>query len=185
VKIAISGAHGTGKTTLAGAFAARYALTELPTPGRLMAAQGLPVNQDATVTSQALAWFIQVNLEESSTNWVSMRSLIDIWAYTALAAERHEPTRLERAIADEMQRATKAMAVGRYDLLFYLPPRIPLVADDVRSSDPAFQAAVDARIRECLAEWRVPYLEVDVTAADAMARVNREVERVAGERGYL
>jgi nicotinamide riboside kinase len=164
MKIAITGAHGTGKTTLAHRIANRFGLAELPTPGRTMAQQSLPVNLDATVTSQALAWFIQAELEAATTDWVANRSLLDVWAYAAVAAERAAPTDIETALLDQMEATTRAMWPGRYDAVFYTPPRIPLVADDVRSADPGFQAAVDGRIRRALSDWRLAHITVDVTS---------------------
>jgi cytidylate kinase len=81
LRIAFTGAQGTGKSTLAERVAAHYKLPILPTPGRIMSSRGLPINQDATVTSQALAWLIQLELEASEQMWVSTRSLIDTWSY--------------------------------------------------------------------------------------------------------
>ncbi len=53
-----------------------------------MAARGLPVNEEATVTSQCLAWLIQLKLEAESNDWIAMRSLVDVWAYTVPTSER-------------------------------------------------------------------------------------------------
>jgi nicotinamide riboside kinase len=177
MKIALSGAHGTGKTTLARALASEFDLKELPTPGRLMAAQGLPVNQDATVTSQCLAWLMQLSLESEFDDWISMRSLVDVWAYTALAYGRASPARLDTALFNEVTKATRLLLGGRYDVLFFLPPRIPLVADDVRSDDEAFQAAVDEKIREGLETWGVERIVLDVTDEDAIPAAVERVRR--------
>lgn len=179
LRVALAGAHGTGKTTLARAFSAEYELVELPTPGRLMAARGLPVNESATVVSQCIAWLIQIGLEEETRRWVSMRSLVDVWAYGALAAERTNATLIDAALFEHLTKATRALVVSRYDVLFYLPPRIPLIADDVRSADPAFQSAVDGKIRGALNTWALDYVEVDVTHIDAVERAKAEVQRAA------
>ena len=168
VKVALSGAHGTGKTTLARALNERLGLHELPTPGRLMAAEGLPINERATVVSQALAWTRQMRLEEERSSWVAMRSLVDVWAYAREAAERSPVSALDEALLRELTELTRRLTPSRYDALYYLPPRIPLESDGVRSSDPEFQAAIDQRIRCALAEWRLEYFEVDITERDAL-----------------
>lgn len=170
LKIAICGAHGTGKSTLADFLAGELGGHVLPTPGRLMAAQALPLNQEATVASQALAWLIQLRLETTTAPWISMRSLLDVWAYAMLAAERHHGSAVERALSDELTAVTRALMPGRYDLLLYLPPRIPLVADDVRSADQSFQTAVDRKMKAALTDWRIPHVELDVSAPDARSR---------------
>ncbi len=170
MRIAICGAHGTGKSTLADFLAEELGGHVLPTPGRLMAAQALPLNQEATVASQALAWLIQLRLETGTTPWISMRSLLDVWAYAMLAAERHYGDAVDRALSDELTAVTKALMPDRYDLLFYLPPRIPLVADNVRSADQGFQTAVDRKINTALNDWRIPHVELDVLAPNARSR---------------
>jgi hypothetical protein len=143
----------------------------LPTPGRMMAAQGLPINQAATVTSQAVAWLLQLRYEQEGDRWVAARSLIDIYVYATLAAER-TATILERALLAELEAATKTLlAQSRYDLLVYLPPVLALQADDVRDPDPRFQAAVDAGIRLLLGEWELEHLVLDPHAPDAVEQV--------------
>ena len=181
--IALAGAHGTGKTTLAKAFSGRFELVELPTPGRLMAAQGLPVNQSATVVSQCLAWFLQVSLEEETRRWVSMRSLVDIWAYCALASERAPLTALEAELFAQLTGATRALVQGRYDVLFYLPPRIPLVPDEVRSRTiQCSKLRSTSRSDDYIDAWNLDYVEIDVSRRDAVEMATQHVARAAAAR---
>jgi hypothetical protein len=136
-----------------------------------MATRGLPINQAATVTSQAIAWLLQLRWEHEGSSWIAARSLIDIYAYAALAAERGA-TVLEQALLEELEGATRALlAQPRYDALVYLAPVLALRPDDVRDSDPSFQSAVDRRIRLLLAEWELEYLTLDPRAPDAVEQV--------------
>jgi broad-specificity NMP kinase len=48
MRVAITGAHGVGKSTLAEELSEVLAAPVLSTPGRTLAARGLPVNEDAT-----------------------------------------------------------------------------------------------------------------------------------------
>jgi hypothetical protein len=89
MRIAITGAHGVGKSTLASQLSDTLGLPELPTPGRTMAARGLPINEAATVSSQLVACLLQYRLERERSAWVASRSLIDVWAYTVQASGRH------------------------------------------------------------------------------------------------
>jgi len=179
LRIAITGAHGTGKSTLGRRIANEFDLVELRTPGRLLAERGHPVNLEATVASQTLAWLLQLQLEASARRWVANRTLLDVWAYAALAGERSETTALEKELLNQLERTTRSIWNGRYDVLFYTPPRIPLAADDVRSADPEFQAATDAKIRVGLRRWRLSYVPIDVSSPDAV-RDAIEVVRRAG-----
>jgi nicotinamide riboside kinase len=164
MRLAITGAHGTGKTTLGRHLAERFDLVELPTPGRTMASRGLPVNERATVTSQTVAWLIQLRLEATTKAWIANRTLLDIWAYAALSAERSPPAGLECELLAEMESVVRAVWPDRYDIVFYTPPRIPLVADAVRSADPVFQTAADEKIRKALETWGLEHVVIDVTS---------------------
>jgi hypothetical protein len=149
----------------------------LPTPGRTMAARGLPINQEATVTSQAIAWLLQLQYEEEGERWVAARSLIDIYVYAMLAAER-AVTVIERTLLGELEAATRTLLAGpRYDLLVYLPPVLGLQADDVRDPDPRFQVAVDERIRLLLGEWELEHLVLDPRKSNAVEKVLSRLRR--------
>jgi nicotinamide riboside kinase len=162
MRIAITGAHGVGKSTLAAQLCHALALPELPTPGRTLASQGLPVNEAATVPSQLVAWLLQYRLERERSAWVASRSLIDVWAYTALAAGRTSLDPVEDALFRELTLVTPLAIGGIYDELIYVPPAVPLVADDVRVADSAFQRETDEAIMGALANWEVPHVTVDV-----------------------
>jgi nicotinamide riboside kinase len=162
VRIAITGAHGVGKSTLAARLSTALGLPELPTPGRMLAAKGLPINDAATVTSQAVAWLLQYRLERERSKWVASRSLIDVWAYTSQAATRHQADPVELALMSELSHVTPLAIRDAYDELIYVAPRIPLVADDARSADAAFQASIDEAIRGALSDWGVDHIELDV-----------------------
>jgi AAA domain len=177
MRVAITGAHGVGKSTLAGRIADALGVPELATPGRTLASESLPVNESATVTSQAVAWLMQFRFERASRAWVSSRSLIDVWAYTVLAGDRGVSEPVEAALLRELERATPLAVTNAYDTLVYVPPVIPLVADEVRGADIAFQAAVDERIHDAIVRWRVPHETLDVSDAPA---VDQLVKVLAG-----
>lgn len=141
-----------------------------------MAARGLPVNKDASVASQVLAWLLQQQFEAEHDSWIAPRSLLDVWAYAALAAER-EPELLAKSTFAVLTSLTERTVRERYTALLYLPPRHPLQPDAVRSSDAQFQQQVDVAIRERLRAWELPHLELDITrhgARDEALRYVRE-----------
>jgi hypothetical protein len=134
MKIAICGAHGVGKSTFAASLAESLELPLLPTPGRWMADRGFPINEEATVVSQVLAWLLQQTFEAEQAAWISARSLVDVWAYASLAAAR-DPDPFSRELFAALTTVTRTEVQDRYTVLLYVPPRIPLLPDTVRSED--------------------------------------------------
>jgi predicted ATPase len=179
MRVAITGAHGVGKSTLAAAISERLGVPELPTPGRSLARLGLPVNEEASVTSQVVAWLMQFRFEREHRDWVSSRSLIDVWAYTSLAGERAASDPVEAVLLSELERSTRLAIEGAYEVLIYVPPVIPLVGDDVREADAAFQRSVDERITDLIKRWHLAHETVDVNDSDAVLDMFATLERRA------
>jgi nicotinamide riboside kinase len=181
MRIAITGAHGVGKSTLAAELAGALHLPELQTPGRTLAARGLPVNEAATVSSQMVAWLLQFRLEREQPAWVASRSLIDVWSYTVQAASRGTLGAVEAMMIDELERAMPLALAGAYDALIYVPPLIALKADDVRPAGDAFQRATDEVIRRALETWSVAHETVDVRNRPAVQELVDRLSRTSGE----
>jgi hypothetical protein len=114
-------------------------------------------------------------LESTDSAWIATRTLVDVWAYGVLAAARSTRSEIEAALLKQLTATTERLLLGRYDALFYLPPRIPLKADDARVADEEFQAQTDATIRSGLELWNVSFVEIDVTSPDAEERVLTQV----------
>lgn len=179
MRIAFTGAHGTGKSTIVEPLARELDLVELPTPGRWLKQQGIGVNTEASVSSQAIGWFLQYGYEHSSGAWISSRCMLDVLAYAAVPTESQELSLVDWHLLDQMTSATRShLLSGTYDALFYLPPRIPLVADGVRIADQAFQSDTDRFIHDKLLEWNVSFEEIDVTDASAGTRIREIVRRL-------
>ena len=172
MRIAFTGAHGTGKSTLVEPIARALELPELGTPGRWLKSHGIQVNKDAGVDTQAIGWFVQYRYEHEHESWISSRSMLDVLAYAAVPATERTLGEYERHLLEQMTLATRDhLLSGCYDLLIYTPPRIPLVADEVRIADQQFQTATDAFIAARLEEWSVPHHAIDVTDAGIADRI--------------
>jgi nicotinamide riboside kinase len=180
MRVAITGAHGVGKSTLADELSKVLGVPVLSTPGRTLARRGLPVNEDATIISQSVAWLLQYRFEREQPAWVAPRSLLDVWAYTVQAARRGTPAPVETALVEELERSTLVAVAERYDHLIYIPPRIGLQADDVRPSGVEFQRSTDEAIGSALARWQIPHTSLDVRDRGAVQAL---INRIAGAAG--
>ena len=158
-KIALTGAHGTGKTTLANELTSKLASL-----GRLRACREAPRLIADSVGDQEFfrrgnntperqgMIFLEHVLEEQRQGadcdiLVTDRTLVDHLAYTTVLFPTGEQSR-EFAVYKRIAFETLA----GYAAIFKVPIEFSLVDDGVREADVVFQAAIDRKIDELYAE---------------------------------
>ena len=166
MKIAIIGAQGVGKTTLAQQINKDYPdLKILPEAARLAKEIGYDLDQVATTETEL--WLIkkQIELENIESKWVADRSCIDLLAYI------HHLFSEESALI-EFATETLVPRFSVYDLVLYLPSGQFAIEDDgVRITDMEFQQAVDRQIRFILEKHKVPFIEIIGSPEERLAKV--------------
>ena len=159
VLIALTGAHGTGKTTLCDALslslqgrgsvsicreAPRLVTDAVGDPGFFRRGRNTPERQMLIF----LYHVIEEQGEDRRTDFVlSDRTLMDHLAYTVALFPEFEAT----PECDALRRAAVA-SLARYDLIFKLPVEFPPEDDGVREADAGFQATIDRIIDKLFAE---------------------------------
>ena len=159
LKVAFTGAHGTGKTTLI-----RRLLPKISFLGRVRSCREAPrliINQigdndffqrsNNTPVRQMLI-FLEHLVEErrqgqNTDALIIDRTLVDHLSYTSVLFPEIETSsefRVCKNIAFE--------SLGEYDLLFKLPIEFPVVGDGIREADPEFQKKIDQAINRFLKE---------------------------------
>ena len=166
MKIAITGAQGVGKTTLAQQINKDYPdFKILPEAARLAKEAGY--NIDQTATTETELWLItkQIELESIESKWVADRCGIDLLAYIHhLFSE--ESTLIEFATKTLVPR------FSNYDLVLYLPSGQFAIEDDgVRSTDIKFQQTIDQRIRDILKKHKIPFVEIVGSPEERLVKV--------------
>jgi thymidylate kinase len=155
MKVAFIGTHGVGKTTLAYGLAMR--LKQLGANVGFLEEVArrcpLPINEGTSVDSQT--WILmetirrEIELQELYTEVVCDRSVIDNYCYLELGAGRRT------ALYD-----LAAYWASTYDLLFKVPIRQEyLQHDGTRSTDRAFQRAIDEKLDALLLEAGIEFTE--------------------------
>ena len=152
-RIAIIGAQGTGKTTLA-----KAASDELGLPLICEGAREISALLEVRSPDRAnlnLAKFLQqailirqIFLEKYMGHFVSDRSTVDCFAYwQKLIGKDIEPevTELYEKLAREN--------TGHYQLLVFCPIEFPLKDDSFRYTDQHFQREIDDLLRACIKNW--------------------------------
>jgi nicotinamide riboside kinase len=154
--LGISGAPGTGKTTLAGWLHRKLSTIDLDCellvePARELAAQGVKIDQEM-VASDYDAFIRAYAARDGSANGplaIADRTPVDHFSY--LAANDN----LARRLIERHQRLAHE-ALDRYRQLVYLPIEFPIQADGFRVTSEQYRRALDTAICEMLADVSVP-----------------------------
>ena len=166
-RIILTGAQGTGKTTLMNALAADG--TRTISHIRKHAAEH---NIDITTASEAgqKEFFKSLKKELSSKrNYISDRGLTCVAAYTfekAIAGD------ISRKISDKQYVDIIKFHNDNPDILIvYLPIEFEVEDDGVRSIDKAFQMKIDFLIKNLLDTAKIPYITATGTVEERVAQI--------------
>lgn len=185
-RIALTGAHGVGKTTLAETAvqtlrAKGVAVSLTPEVPRVICDLAKdPVffrRGNNTALKQALLLYGQTQIEyqksqQGSSILVCDRALLDHWAYTKhFFSEEFKNDGVldlyEHFISDYCR---------SYNRLFYIPIEFPPLDDGTRESDEAFQRSIDEIILQFLSDNHLPYSTVTGSVEQRCQQIIGELE---------
>lgn len=161
MKIAIVGAHGVGKTTLARELSKALNYSILPDTASEALKKGFTVNEDTPPENQLWILCKQIEYERALLdNFVADKTLFDNIVY---ARQIFEDPHLLTVIEDVVKK------LAEYDLYLYLPIEIPLVADG-RSIDPVFQKRIDDEYISLLNVLDIKFHEIRGTIPERISK---------------
>lgn len=174
-RIAVTGTHCTGKTTLITALAAQFqdGFSFTPEVARDLLARGVPMNDGVTVDAY-LQYVTEQLFRHRTTNGtlvISDRTLLDLLAYILASGTPSVPSEYI-----SMLRELVLLEARLFSIYIYLPIEFGLVADDVRPHDEQFRLSVDCTIRQLLAEFGLPYVVVTGDLSERLRAVTRLLE---------
>lgn len=173
-KLAISGGHCIGKTTLAKTLSKRLDWEVSPEFARIAAAEGYGINEHADARSQIRIIQLQVDweTERADYNLICDRSPLDALAY---ALELHRRGRMS-AKELEILAAIARMWIHSYTLHIIPSPRDCRMEDDgVRWLDEATRDRIHDRIITIITALGLPYIEVSGTVEQRTEQVMDEL----------
>lgn len=155
-KIAFIGSHGVGKTTLCYGLAARLKAADisLEVVGEIARRCPLPINRGTTLAAQA--WILHTQIAEelvASSRYdfvICDRSVLDNFVYLLLSSGGR----------GELEPLIDAWT-ATYQLLVHVPVLEGPRPDGIRSTDPAFQRAVEERLEREIEQRGLAVLRLD------------------------
>ena len=174
-RIIITGAHGTGKTTLMNALAQDGTRTITQIDRKVVAENGWDHSENTTTECQK-AIFKAIKKELSSKrNYISDRGLSCVAAYTFNKALTED---IPKKVADKQYLDMEKFHKDNPDILVvYVPIEFPVVTDGVRSDDPEFQEQIDFLIKNILDTAKIPYVTVSGSVEERVAQVEAELQK--------
>ena len=144
MRIAFCGAQGTGKTTLATSKFFRLYFADHPCIDGIV--RKLPKSySDRRRQFHTSLTYLRYHFRLK--NFVSSRSIFDVWAYNRLSVK-----------TDFLfQTFNLAQKYLNYDYLFYIPIEFDLIDDGFRPTDKEYQIAIDKEIKLLLDFYHIPY----------------------------
>lgn len=180
MRIAMTGTHGTGKTTLARALAERLKMPLITDCARQVA-RGMGIEHVSSITAdktraRKFQWSVVHELMRAECNYpagfVSDRSMLDCLAYW------------EAYHLGESTGYTCLCLHHHYDLLVYVLPEIPCADDGFRSTDERLRREVDVIIRGLLEYTKTPVVKVTGTVEERLMQVLERLNGGVKTRGH-
>jgi nicotinamide riboside kinase len=174
MRIAITGAQSTGKSTLL-----RYLKQDDDLKGfefideltRKIAAKGININEEGSNMSQIFT--VTIHAENIvKDHFISDRCALDGLVYTKWLFDEGK---VDKWILDYAIGVAKEV-IPRYDYIFYLPAEIPIEDDGIRSADIKFRDDIVALFEKYTKELGVKLIELSGSVKDRAKLFKRVLE---------
>ena len=175
MRIGISGAQSTGKTTLLNAlrsepFFKDYTVCNEVT--RKVASYGLPINENGNDVTQELIMNQHVVNLAMNDNMITDRTVLDGLVYSRYL---YENDKITSKTLKYVEKVFDRMIVG-YDMIYYIAPEFNIENDGVRSINTFFRDRVVSLFNEYIGLKNVPVYYVKGTVRERVQFVLNTIE---------
>lgn len=169
IKLAFTGAQGTGKTTVLKEFENRgkEVVTEVV---RKLAKKGTKINQDGDENGQKKIFKAYEKALSVESALITDRCLIDVFAYTLYLMDNGK---VSPEFAQKQMKQLKKFIEQHGEFIYcYFPIEFDAVDDGVRSTDEEFRKAIDNNIKRIIRELNIPTVEIRGTVEERVTIVD-------------
>lgn len=149
INLVLTGSHGVGKTTLAGALATalrgRGSVEVIPETARLLAEKGYLVNDE--MNDRGVIAYINMYLKNTRCTTaeyiLSDRSIFDLYLYVS-----NSKTRAVAETTKSMIKELVFLESARVDTYVYVPVEFAMMADGLRPEDEEYRRSIDRSVKD-------------------------------------
>lgn len=167
MKIAFTGTHSTGKTTILNKIDSKF--EKISEYARKLKEEGFPLNKKTTQEGQLILFNKSLNDLFLKKSFICDRCLIDYAVYTLLSEKK-----IENYVTDYMEGCIQKY-MKMYDKVIYFPiiQEISLSQDGIRDSDLKYREKVDFYITSYLKSYKVNFHTLEsMTIEDRIEEIN-------------
>jgi deoxyadenosine/deoxycytidine kinase len=158
MKIGVTGAQGTGKSTLLESIRTSNEL-----PGHLFCVEttrwvqslGFDINEAGGDLTQLMIMYRHIEVM-NVPNFITDRTVIDGYVYTKWL---YEQGRVSRSVYD-FATIVFEREVERLDYIFFIEPEFDLIGDGVRSTDASWRDSIHNSMVDTIAEFNIPVIKL-------------------------
>lgn len=175
MKIAFTGTHGTGKTTLLNKMKAMspysHTYTFIDEITRRMVKKGIPINEGGSDITQLL--IMNSHLSNNLKDDVIMdRCALDGVVYTRWMYNKGKVSEWVMNYAEELFQ----MIIGDYDRIFYLVPEFSIEDDGVRSVHLEFRNEIVTVFNQYITDHKIPVIRLSGSVEHRLKKVIEKIE---------
>lgn len=174
MKIALSGAHSQGKTTILNELIKlkwAQAFIRVQSPTRILASEGFNINENGDATTQAMIMLQHFkNVTIFNKNSIFDRCALDGLAYS-LFFEKDLRNKNLFNLTEELFKQT----IKQYDFIFYIEPELAIKDDGTRSTNNAFFTNVVNNFQQVIGEYDIPVIRIKGSIEQRIELINKAI----------